>query len=93
MSDDRSLRKALESSELLEHLADAEHRRWAHWQQYLHDQCEPRADGSLVIPAHLVERWTTQIKTPYADLSPDEQESDKDQVRQYLPFIIEAVGP
>lgn len=92
MNHDNALRRVLESSDLLERLADAEHRRWSHWQQYLHDQCERRNDGSLVIPPHLVSRWTAQIETPYADLSPEEQESDKDQVRQYLPLIIEATG-
>lgn len=90
MTGEKPLRQTLGSAELIERLADAEHRRWAHWQQYLHDQCEHQEDGSLIIPAHLVQRWTTQIQTPYANLSPEEQESDKDQVRQYLPLIIAA---
>jgi hypothetical protein len=44
-----------------------------------------------VIPAELVARWEAQIKTPYAELSEQEQESDRDQVHGYLPTIINAL--
>lgn len=73
--------------------ADAaiEHERWAHWQQYLHDQCQRADDGSLMIPAELVEQWSAQIETPYEQLSEAERESDRDQVRRYLPLIIETL--
>lgn len=83
---------ALQDPDLIDRLADAEHGRWAHWQRYVHDQCERRQDGSLVIPAHLVDRWENQIATSYADLSEAEKESDKEQVRRYLPIIAEALN-
>lgn len=31
-------------------LAAIEHERWAHWQQYMHDQCRRADDESLIIP-------------------------------------------
>lgn len=84
--------EALETPEVLDRLATVEHERWARWQRYLHDQCETRSDGSLVIPAELVRRWEEQISTPYADLSDEEQLSDREQVLKYLPVVIEALG-
>lgn len=89
---DDQLRDVLASEELMQRLAAAEHERWAHWQQYVHDQCEPRDDGALVIPAELVARWTTQITTPYANLSAKEQRSDQEQVQRYLPIIVDALA-
>lgn len=86
------VREALASPEVLDRLAAVEHERWAHWQRYLHDLCETRPDGSLVIPAKLVRRWEEQIGTPYADLSDEERLSDQEQVLKYLPVLIEALG-
>jgi hypothetical protein len=76
----------------METLAALEHERWARWQRYLHSRCEARADGSLVIPADLVARWEDQIARPYAALSDAEKESDREQVRRYLPAIAAALG-
>lgn len=75
--------------ELLEDLASIEHERWSHWQRYLHSKCSPGADGSLMIPSDLVERWERLIATPYAELTDKEKESDREQVRKYLPLIDE----
>jgi hypothetical protein len=36
--------------------------------------------GELVIPAELVKRWERQMGAPYADLTPAEQVSDREQV-------------
>lgn len=77
--------------ELIEKLAAIEHQRWADWQQWVHDQCEipegeDQPDG-LVIPAALAMRWQRQIKTPYADLSEAEKQSDRDQVMRYWPLL------
>lgn len=84
---DEQASAALGREDLLEALAALEHGRWSHWQRYLHSKCIPGDDGSLTIPADLVARWTTQISTPYADLSEPEKESDRDQVRQALALI------
>jgi hypothetical protein len=71
----------------LERLAAVEHERWSHWQRYLHAQCGRNDDGSLTIPADLVSRWTAQMSTPYAELTEQDRESDREQVRRYLPVI------
>jgi hypothetical protein len=76
-----------ETELLVEELAAIEHNRWAHWQSYLHKQCARQPDGSLLIPSALVSHWEAQIATPYSDLSESEQESDREQVRRYLPLI------
>lgn len=81
----------LRNPHLVEELAYAEHERWSHWQRYLHEQCIPGADGSLTIPAHLVRRWTTQMNTPYTQLSEKEKDSDREQVNRYLPIIAAAL--
>jgi hypothetical protein len=78
--------------QLLETLAAIEHERWAHWQRYMHSQCVPRGDdGALLIPADLVRQWEHQITTPYSELSEKEKESDREQVRKYLPVIVDAL--
>ena len=82
----------LSSPALLEALAEIEHERWSHWQRYLHSRCARTADGSLVVPAGLVARWEQQMATPYGELSEPEKESDREQVRLYLPVIEAALG-
>jgi hypothetical protein len=80
--------------ELIEKLATLEHERWAHWQQYLHSKCVPHGeDGALLIPGYLVRRWDAQIRTPYSELTEQDKESDREQVRKYLPLIVEALSP
>lgn len=78
-------------SGLVEKLAAIEHERWSHWQRYLHSRCSPQADGSLLLPADLVARWQKQIDTKYVDLPDSEKESDREQVRKYLPLITTAL--
>jgi len=76
---------------LLEQLAAIEHERWSHWQRYVHSQCIRQPDGSLLLPADLVARWEKQIETKYEQLGPEEKESDREQVRRYLPVIASAM--
>lgn len=78
-------------SGLVESLAAVEHARWAHWQRYVHDKGKRRPDGAILLPAELVTRWDAQIATPYAELSEAEKESDREQVRRYLPIIAAAL--
>ncbi|MBP2449610.1 hypothetical protein [Rhizobium leguminosarum] len=87
----REIEEALQRT--LEGLAHIEHERWSHWQKYMHAKGIRQTDGSLLIPADLVAQWDRQIATPYAELSENEKESDRDQVRKYLPAIIEALCP
>lgn len=73
--------------QLLEELAAIEHQRWAHWQRYVHDNGKPQPDGSILLPADLVERWERQINTSYSSLSESEKDSDREQVRKYFPLL------
>lgn len=82
------IREVLESADAVEQLAAIEHERWAHWQQYVHEQCERQDDGSLLIPAELAGRWQAQIETPYTELSEQEKDSDREQVHRYVPVIV-----
>lgn len=75
---------------VIEDLAHIEHERWSDWQKHVHAKAQRQPDGSLLIPAGLVAAWGRQIATPYAELSEGEKESDREQVRRYLPTIIEA---
>ncbi len=85
----------MNTSELIEKLADAEHASWAHWMEYLFSKCVRGADGSATIPAVLVERWEKQTRTPYAVLTEQEKVSDRNEVHKIMPFIdayIEALS-
>lgn len=77
---------------ILEDLASTEHDRWTHWQRYMHDKGSRLPDGSLMLPASLVERWEKQISTDYRELSDAEKESDREQVRRYLPLVVAALS-
>ena len=77
---------------LLEQLAAVEHERWSHWQRHVHSKCVRQPDGSLCLPAGLVARWEKQINTKYAELDEQEKESDREQVRKYLPLIVAALA-
>lgn len=78
--------------EIIDGLANIEHERWAHWQRYMHSKCDQLPDGSLVIPHDLVTLWERQIATPYCELSEKEKESDREQVRKFLPTIVKALS-
>lgn len=77
---------------VVEILADREHARWAKWQAYLHGKCNRNPDGSLTIPADLVERWQRQIYTPYSYLTEREKESDRIEARDILRTLVAALG-
>lgn len=68
----------------VEALADYAHGAWAGWMQHLFSNCQIHPNGSITIPADLVERWQRQIGTAYADLTPAEQESDRVEARAIL---------
>lgn len=95
-------------NEFIEKGADLEHERWVKWQAYMFSKCfdhtvislnattkqyEDIPTGNLVIPRELVNRWMAQIDTPYSKLSEKEKESDRIEVRKYLPLIDELSNP
>lgn len=77
---------------IIEELAFIEHERWSHWQRYMHGKGVKASDGSLIIPAELAEHWERQMTTTYSDLTEEEKESDREQVRKYLPVIENALS-
>lgn len=75
-------------SGLFEKLAAIEHERWADWQRYVHSKMTPSADdGIWLIGEAFIDRWERQIRTPYAELTEEEKESDRNQVRRYWDLI------
>lgn len=76
--------------EFVEEGARLEHSRWAGWQRYLHSKClEMNFEGKKYVyfPVELYDRWEKQIETSYFELSEEEKESDRKEVRKYLPLI------
>lgn len=77
--------------DFVETAADLEHKRWASWQKFFFEQCIfQRNDGKwidLTLPVPKYEHWLKQINTPYAELSELEKESDRKEVRTYLPLV------
>ena len=82
----------MSADELLEWLAAAEHESWVRWMRYLFSKCATHPDGSATIPPGLVARWARQTATDYADLSEQEKESDREEVRRIFPIIAAAYG-
>ncbi len=79
------LRRIVEGEDLgLEELASLEHSQWSDWMRHLFGKCYQGTGGSLIIPPHLVIRWQRQMKTPYNDLPPEEQEPDRAEARRVL---------
>lgn len=50
-----------------------------------------KKESALTIPFELVERWEKQIATTYSSLSEDEKESDRKEVREYIPLFRAAL--
>lgn len=84
---------------LLETLAEYAHTAWSGWMQYILQQClggevavidmrQPSPgiplSGVAVIPSELVERWSRQMHTTYADLPEEEKKSDRLEARRIL---------
>lgn len=69
---------------LRERLAELAHSQWSGWMKYLFSKGEFNEDGTWTMPAWAVKRWTTQMNTPYAQLSDDEKESDRKEADKFL---------
>jgi hypothetical protein len=69
--------------DLLEQLAALEHEQWARWTEHMLNNLTP--DN--------IARWRQQIATPYADLSEQEKESDREWARRILALLRSAGYP
>jgi len=75
------------SNKLRENLAKLAHEQWAGWMKYLFSKSVENPDGTVTIPKWAVERWQTQIKTDYSNLSRSEQESDRTEADKFIKVI------
>lgn len=64
-------------SELREELADLAHEQWSGWMRYLFENWN---DDSVA-------RWKRQMETPYAELSREEQDSDRKEADRVLAVL------
>lgn len=72
---------------LREQLAALAHEQWCGWMRYMFERSSERIDGTVIIPRGLVERWTRQMETAYADLPEDEKESDRTEADKVLALL------
>lgn len=72
-------------TELREKLAAIEHERWADWQKWCHKVLRENCPSPEL--EKVLERWDTQIATPYEQLTDREKASDMEQVDRYWPLI------
>lgn len=70
---------------LREALAAIEHERWSDWQAWCHKILRENCPSPEL--EKVLERWDKQIATPYAELSEQEKNSDREQVDRYLPTL------
>ena len=75
------------SDPAVESCAAIEHDSWARWMDHLFDKSKKNPDGTVTIPADKVKHWERQVETPYAELSEDEKESDRKEVRPYIEWL------
>lgn len=79
--------------EAIERYAEFAHSQWSGWMKYLFSKCSVSEDETAIIPKWAVERWKRQMNTPYAELSEQEKESDRDEARGMLRIAKEMFKP
>ena len=72
------------TNDLREPVADLCHSQWSGWMAYLFNQGSFNDDGTWTMPADFVERWLRQSGTVYADLTEEEQNSDRREADKFL---------
>ncbi len=74
--------------QMIEILAALEHNGWSIWQRHVHSSGVINENGFLVLPPDLIEKWEKQITTSYRDLSEEDKEKDRAEVRRVLQIIM-----
>ena len=85
--------RALRQDPQVEALAALAHEQWSGWMRYLFAQCPELYTGSRLIPVEWATRWVRQMKTPYAELSETEKDSDRTEARRVLAVLAAAGSP
>ncbi|MCA9302199.1 hypothetical protein H6802_00320 [Candidatus Nomurabacteria bacterium] len=60
------------NKEMLERLAELEHRQWATWMKYMLKN----------LTSENIEKWKKQADTPYKDLTEKEKDSDRNWAKE-----------
>ena len=71
-----------------ERLAAYAHKAWSGWMEYMWSKATANDDGTMIIPAWAVERWTRQMTTAYEDLPETEKASDLEEADAMLSCIF-----
>lgn len=79
--------------ELREQLADVQHAIWAHWMRWQFTCGQFNEDETWTMPAVKVQRWQRQMNTPYAELTDQERESDREQADKVLAVLEQQRAP
>ena len=77
---------------MLEALAAYAHGSWSGWMQYMFKNSGHEQDGTVTIPAELVERWERQMNTPYEELPESEKASDLAEAANIQQVVRQARG-
>ena len=75
------------SSDLVEALAEYAHEAWAGWMSYLFSKSPNNDDGTWTMPKEFADRWRRQMGTPYAELSENEKQSDREEAFKMLKIV------
>ena len=76
----------MDTDQTREALAAYAHEAWSGWMRYMFAKCNHTGVG-LAIPDALVERWTRQMNTAYADLPENEKQSDRKEADEMLAIV------
>jgi len=73
--------------DLREQLAALAHEQWAGWMRYMLSRCQSNDDGSVTIPYAYYRALFRQMTTPYAELSEQEKNADREEADKMLQII------
>ena len=83
----------MDDNELVEKLADLEHKRWSNWQTWCHKILREHCPSEAM--EKVLARWDKQIAMDYKDLSEREKEMDREEAKKTLEVLsrYEAIEP
>jgi hypothetical protein len=73
--------------ELREQLAALAHEMWSGWMRYMLGRLRPNDDGSVTISSAYCRALSRQMSTPYAALSEDEKNGDREEADRVLALV------
>ncbi len=73
----------------VEELAGLMHEIWARWMAHVFSKQPINLDGTWTMPKEFVTKWHRQMGTPYAELTEEEKESDREIALEILDLLEE----